>query len=589
MKKQLLFILIMLNIVLLSNSQTNLITNGSFESTPWNSGWSSVNGTGLYGGSVASCPASDGSNYIWNGSQITGTNNINCDIYQTITIPSNTTYCSFAMNVSINTLETGTMIYDTLRVKFRSTSGALLANFTHVSNASSYAGSGIPGCQNWYITSSGMPIPSTYFGQTFRVSLEFRTDASNPTIFRVDNIRVLATLPASSLPTVTTTAAHSISCYEAISGGNVTNDGGGSLTQKGVCWGLTQYPFITTDNYSTDGTNAGVFVSNINYGLSPNTLYHYRAYATNSIGTAYGNDLTFTTTNGLPVVATTTATSITNNAAISGGNVTNDGGCNDSITARGICWGTNPNPITTGNHTTNGSGSGNFVSNLTSLTSSTVYHYRAYATNTTGTSYGSDMSFTTTSGLAVVTTTTATSITNTTATSGGNITSDGGVSVTVRGISWGLNANPINTDNHTIDGSGTGSFVSNLTGLSSSTVYHYRAYATNTTGTSYGSDMSFTTNSDVSTKNIDLIASTVSIIPNPSSGIFGIVFNAQQKQDVQIKVLNNLGNCILSSNFISEGVNNTLKIDLSDKAAGLYLVEIKGNDFTISRTIIINK
>ncbi len=92
-----------------------------------------------------------------------------------------------------------------------------------------------------------------------------------------------------------------------------------------------------------------------------------------------------------------------------------------------------------------------------------------------------------------VTTTTPSSITTTTASSGGNVTSDGGASVTARGVCWSTLANPTTGNNHTSDGTGTGSFTSSLTGLSPSTQYHVRAYATNSAGTGYGSDLTFTT------------------------------------------------------------------------------------------------
>ena len=85
-------------------------------------------------------------------------------------------------------------------------------------------------------------------------------------------------------------------------------------------------------------------------------------------------------------------------------------------------------------------------------------------------------------------------ITNATASSGGNVTSEGPSSVTVRGVCWSTSANPtIALATKTSDGSGIGIFTSSLTGLSSSTVYHVRAYATNSEGTSYGSDIQFTT------------------------------------------------------------------------------------------------
>ncbi|HBX50873.1 MAG TPA: hypothetical protein DEH02_07380 [Bacteroidales bacterium] len=92
-----------------------------------------------------------------------------------------------------------------------------------------------------------------------------------------------------------------------------------------------------------------------------------------------------------------------------------------------------------------------------------------------------------------VTTTAATAITETTATIGGNVTTDGGYPVTSRGVCGGLTANPTILDFHTSDGTGTGIFTSNVTGLTPNTTYHIRAYAINTIDTAYGSDLTFTT------------------------------------------------------------------------------------------------
>jgi len=96
-------------------------------------------------------------------------------------------------------------------------------------------------------------------------------------------------------------------------------------------------------------------------------------------------------------------------------------------------------------------------------------------------------------GLATVTTLGASLITASTASSGGNITSDGGVAVTVRGVCWNTSPGPTTANSKTIDGSGSGSFTSNLTGLVTATTYYVRAYATNATGTSYGNEVSFVT------------------------------------------------------------------------------------------------
>ncbi|MCX6269173.1 MAG: hypothetical protein NTW16_17770 [Bacteroidetes bacterium] len=92
-----------------------------------------------------------------------------------------------------------------------------------------------------------------------------------------------------------------------------------------------------------------------------------------------------------------------------------------------------------------------------------------------------------------VSTTAVTGINQTTATSGGNVTSNGGHNVIARGVCWSASTNPTITDSKTTDGSGTGSFTSNLTGLSINTLYYLRAYATNNVGTSYGEQVSFTT------------------------------------------------------------------------------------------------
>ena len=95
----------------------------------------------------------------------------------------------------------------------------------------------------------------------------------------------------------------------------------------------------------------------------------------------------------IPSVSTSQVTGIMQTTATSGGNVTNDGGA--TVTARGVCWSTSPGPTTSGNHTTDGSGTGIFVSNLTGLTPGTPYYLRAYATNSVGTAYGNELAFTT--------------------------------------------------------------------------------------------------------------------------------------------------------------------------------------------------
>jgi len=93
----------------------------------------------------------------------------------------------------------------------------------------------------------------------------------------------------------------------------------------------------------------------------------------------------------------------------------------------------------------------------------------------------------------ILTTSAVSDITQTTATCGGNVTSDGGATVTTRGVCWNTSSNPVTTGSHTTDGSVTGVFTSSITGLTASTNYYARAYATNSVGTAYGNVVNFTT------------------------------------------------------------------------------------------------
>jgi hypothetical protein len=191
-----------------------------------------------------------------------------------------------------------------------------------------------------------------------------------------------------------------------------------------------------------------------------------------------------------PTVTTTSITNILNTSATSGGNVTSDVGA--SVTARGVCWSTSPNPTIANSKTTNGTGTGAFTSNITGLSLGTTYYVRAYATNSMGTSYGSSSSFTTTRMPSVVTV----SIDNidfTTATVSANVTNDNGYAVTERGVCWGTSANPTTAGSHVSNGSGTGTYSCQLTDLNRSTVYHVRAYAINSQGTAYGNNVTFST------------------------------------------------------------------------------------------------
>jgi uncharacterized protein (TIGR02145 family) len=153
-----------------------------------------------------------------------------------------------------------------------------------------------------------------------------------------------------------------------------------------------------TGTYTIIGTTATDITSFSDTGLTPSTSYTYRVYSNNSVGNSltYSNELTLTTASliNLPTLTTTVVSSINTTTAISGGTISSDGGA--SIIARGVCWSTSSNPnISLNTKTINGTGIGAFTSNITGLVANTTYYIKAYATNSVGTAYGTELSFTT--------------------------------------------------------------------------------------------------------------------------------------------------------------------------------------------------
>lgn len=289
-------------------------------------------------------------------------------------------------------------------------------------------------------------------------------------------------------PILSTNIVSAITSISATSGGNISSDGGASIIARGVCWSTTNNPTIVNSK-TTDGAGTGSFTSNL-ISLIPNTIYYIRAYATNNVGTSYGNEVSFTSSISFATLTTAVVVNITGITATSGGNIINDGGA--PITERGVCWSSSFNPTVANSKTSDGTGIGSFISNLTGLMPNTTYYVRAYATNSVGTAYGNEISFRTLAILATITTIAISNFPGTAANGGGNISSDGGASITARGVCWNTTSNPTIANSKTIDGTGTGSFTSILLDLTPNTTYYVRAYATNSIGTAYGNEISFT-------------------------------------------------------------------------------------------------
>lgn len=324
---------------------------------------------------------------------------------------------------------------------------------------------------------TGLSSNSTYYVRAYATSI-YGTFYGNEISFRNTALLISTAVP-SNLGSTT-----------VISGGIIATDGGLSVTQRGVCWSTSSGPTTAGSKLVDSSTGIGSYTSSIT-GLTSGTTYYLRAYAITSSGTSYGEEVTFKTTS-LATLTTTAGAVVDMNSATSGGNITNDGGA--TVTSRGICWSMSPNPTTADSKTTDGSGTGVFTSTLTSLQIGGTYHIRAYAINSVGTAYGNDVTYVVDSSEgAVIMTQLVTDIMSTSAVCGGIVFNDGGFAITSRGVCWSTSSNPTTANSKTVDGSGLGTFVSNMTGLSPHVTYYVRSYVVSSHGTTYGGEFSFTT------------------------------------------------------------------------------------------------
>lgn len=332
-----------------------------------------------------------------------------------------------------------------------------------------------------------------------------------------------------NLATLTTLPIGNISVNSATSGGSISSDGGTPVTQRGVCWSLIPNP-TTAYNLTVDGNGIGSFTSALS-GLQPGVTYYVRAYAINSAGVAYGNQLQFITsgsgTGNLATLSTMPVQGITTSTAISGGNITDNGGL--AVLYRGVCWSFNPNPTTADNATWNGEGMGVYSSTLTGLQMGTTYFIRAYVVTAAGTAYGNELSFTTLGQFLPNVITSGTSgITSTSVTLSGEVTDEGDTPVIDRGFAVSDSPGPTMQTHH--EGAGIGSFSAVATGLQANQTYYARAFARNSAGISYGNEVSFSTT--------EYVAPVVVTMPVSNIGPFSAQGNGVIQEEGDFPVWN---------------------------------------------------
>lgn len=194
------------------------------------------------------------------------------------------------------------------------------------------------------------------------------------------------------VPVVTTDPVSDITGSTAISGGDITSDGSSTIISKGVCWSKVPSPTLA-DHKTVDGTGPGYFTSDLT-NLDGAARYYVRAYASNSIGTGYGEEIEFNTIGRPPSAMSSAATNIGATAVTLNASVT----ANFLLTKVTFEYGTTTSyndSITATQSPVKGRASSAVTADITGLISSTTYHYRVKAVNSFGTAYSDDMTFVT--------------------------------------------------------------------------------------------------------------------------------------------------------------------------------------------------
>ena len=399
------------------------------------------------------------------------------------------------------------------------------------------------------------------------------------------------------VPTVTTSSVMNISYTSATVGGIVTDDGGATVTERGLVYSTTPNP-TTSNTKVSSGSGKGAFSSSLT-ALQDGVTYYVRAYAVNEKGTAYGEETSFTTKAiTVPIVTTSSATNISFTSVTVGGTVTDDSGA--TVTERGVVYSTTPNPTTSNSKISSGSGKGAFTCNLTDLQDGTTYYVRAYAVNQKGTAYGEEKSFTTKAIVVpTIITSSATNISYTSATVGGNVTDDGGASIIERGIVYATSQNPTIDDSKLSNGSGLGAFSGNISELNENTTYYARAYAVNKKGIAYGEEISFATKAIVkpsittgSAKNISSTSATVDGNVTSDGGASvterGVVYSTNQNPTIENSIVTSgggLGAFTCQLTELQSGVTYYARAYATNKKGTTYGNSIQFTTFEIHEYI----
>ena len=296
-----------------------------------------------------------------------------------------------------------------------------------------------------------------------------------------------------TIPVVFTTTVTGLTWSTAICGGNITSDGRSAIIIYGVCWSTNANPTIN-DSKTEYGSGTGPFTCNID-DLLGGTTYHVRAYATNSVGTAYGKDITFTTLGQAPTATTDSATNIFGTTATLNG-VVNANYLSTIVTFEYGITKSYGSTVTAIQGEVTGNSSTNVSADISGLTSNTTYHFRVKTVNNLGTVYSDDRTFTTLLEVLApfVSTESATNIFTTVATLNGTVNAnDSSAIVTFEYGTTTSYGSAVTAFQSPVTGDSITNVSADISGLTPGMTYHFRVKAENNLGTVYGDDITFIT------------------------------------------------------------------------------------------------
>jgi len=356
-------------------------------------------------------------------------------------------------------------------------------------------------------------------GLTYETVYSYRAFAMN-----VCGTTYGATLNTTTLenqPPVVETYGYDSLTYNSVNVyGNLISDDEESVTEMGICYSNT-YPPTTADTCQTHvPIDFGLFNETLT-GLTSYYTYYVRAYCVNSFFTSYGNTLTITTPSipVAPIVLINGLSLLSHTGVTASLSISSNGG--DTIDLKGLYYSTGSTVTIYDTYVSGGTGDAAWTSSITGLTSGLTYSLMGAAANSFGTGYTSTSGFTT-----LYTPTVSLNLVYTESTGAtllGDVIYDGGSQVTTKGIA--ISTSPSPTIPGWYGGIGDSSWQTSVTGLTSSTYYYVRSYATNEFGTTYstGTTTEFTTTSANQIPVFDLTSPTFSNITGTTADAYSTI------------------------------------------------------------------